>query len=383
MCKTFRTVLLLGLLAVGGCAGYPVNKSLEKFDRDAGYRFKNLTPKPGTPSTHNPDELFVILTFSGGGTRAAALAYGVMQQLAHTEIDNGARTLLDEVDVMSSVSGGSFTAAYYALFRDKLFESFERDFLKQNVQLALVLRALLPWNLLRLASPTFGRSDLAAEYYNCHVLQGKTYADLVEIGQRPFIILNAGDMSFGMPFEFTQEQFDLLYSDLEDLTVARAVAASSAFPGLLTPVTLKNHRRKGDFNEPMWIELALEDRGLDRRRYRQAQQARSYADLTRRPYVHLMDGGIAENLGIPAVYRALNTTDSEWSVLRRINMEKVKDVVVIYVNAATNPDSSRDRRSYAPDLVDSLLASVNALLSTNLLESAVGHSRRSSIMPSK
>jgi NTE family protein len=53
------------------------------------------------------------LTFSGGGTRAAALAYGVLKELKETTIVSGGQRirLLDEVDSISSVSGGSFTAA--------------------------------------------------------------------------------------------------------------------------------------------------------------------------------------------------------------------------------------------------------------------------------
>ena len=64
-------------------------------------------------------------------TRAASLSYGVLEELARTEIEihGTKRRLLDEVDMISSVSGGSFTAAYYALFGDRIFEYFEGCFL--------------------------------------------------------------------------------------------------------------------------------------------------------------------------------------------------------------------------------------------------------------
>jgi NTE family protein len=60
----------------------------------------------------------LILAFSGGGTRAAAFAYGVLEELAATPVVLGGRPrrLLDEVDLISAVSGGSFTAAYYGLY---------------------------------------------------------------------------------------------------------------------------------------------------------------------------------------------------------------------------------------------------------------------------
>lgn len=65
-----------------------------------------------------------MLAFSGGGTRAEALAYGVLEELRDTEvlIDGKPRRLLDEIDLISSVSGGSFTSAYYGLHGDRIFE---------------------------------------------------------------------------------------------------------------------------------------------------------------------------------------------------------------------------------------------------------------------
>jgi hypothetical protein len=64
-----------------------------------------------------------MVAFSGGGTRAASLAYGVLQELADTEMmtAEGPRSLLNEIDMISSVSGGSFTSAYYGLYGDRLF----------------------------------------------------------------------------------------------------------------------------------------------------------------------------------------------------------------------------------------------------------------------
>ena len=90
--------------------------------------------------------LLLILTFSGGGTRAAAFSYGVLETLADTTtaINGKQGRLLDEVDAISSVSGGSFTAAYYGLFGDRIFEDFEKKFLKQDVQSELTQRILSP-----------------------------------------------------------------------------------------------------------------------------------------------------------------------------------------------------------------------------------------------
>jgi NTE family protein len=121
---------------------------LDRYDKNAGYRFQNLS------SDDNSESLFIILAFSGGGTRAAALSYGVLEQLRNTEIvwEGKRKSLLDEVDVISSVSGGSFTAAYYALYGDRMFKDFDTRFLKKNIQGDLQARLYSPYNWYRLAS---------------------------------------------------------------------------------------------------------------------------------------------------------------------------------------------------------------------------------------
>ena len=222
---TARPLLLLGAVVLfAACAGPPINGKLGKFDGTSGYRFDRLSLEGNT------NDLFVILAFSGGGTRASAFSFGVMEGLRETKYQAaaGPRALLEDVDVISSVSGGSFTAAYYGLFRDRLFTDFPGAFLYRSIQSDLVRRALSPVNWVRLASPTFDRIDMAAELYDDEVFENKTFADLLTKPRKPYIILNATDMTLGHRFEFTQDQFDLLCSDLGPVKVANGVAASSA-----------------------------------------------------------------------------------------------------------------------------------------------------------
>ena len=116
--------------------------------------------------------------------------------------------------MISSVSGGSFTAAYYALYHDQIFQDFAQRYLYDDVQGNVIGSSFNPLNWPRLMSPTFDRIDLAAEYYDRQVFDHRTYADLVREKERPYLLLNASDVSLGSRFEFTQEQFDFLYSDL-------------------------------------------------------------------------------------------------------------------------------------------------------------------------
>src|SRR5262245_20056638 len=95
-----------------GCGTYfRLNKPLGVWDPDHGYR-SELHPR-----SEASDELVLLLAFSGGGTRAAAFAYGVLEELAvtHVAFDGRVRSLVDEIDQVSGVSGGSFTAAYLGL----------------------------------------------------------------------------------------------------------------------------------------------------------------------------------------------------------------------------------------------------------------------------
>ncbi|ERS91513.1 patatin-like phospholipase family protein, partial [Halomonas sp. PBN3] len=281
----YRARGILGLcLAVllAGCAHYPVNAPLEHHDPTTGYRLETL------PSADNSGSLLVALSFSGGGTRAAALAYGTLERLAHTEIvwEGRRKRLLDEVDIISSVSGGSYTAAYYALYRERLFEDFEAEFLKRNVQGEITRNFLSPVNLVRSWSPRFGRSDLVAEYLDDHLFHDADFADLQRQG-RPFVLINASDLSLGTRFEFSQDQFDLLCSNLDAYPLSRAVAASSAVPIALTPLTLRNYAGSCGYQEPDWVQAALADRAASARRYYKASELRSYVDAKRRPWYGL------------------------------------------------------------------------------------------------
>jgi NTE family protein len=229
-------------------------------------------------------------------------------------------------------------------------QAFERDFLRHDVQGDLVHAVLNPRNWLRLLSPRFSRIDLATEYYDEHVFVKKTFADLPV--RRPYIILNATEMDLGARFEFTQEQFDPICSDLEPMKIARAVAASSAFPVLLTAITMRNYRGCA-YEEPQWVANAMHDQFINPTRFRTAMELRAYGDPERR-FLQLMDGGVADNIGLRGPIRALSSTDPGFSVLRLMNRGKVKRVAVIIVNAEKASGVTLDQNARAPNLVQTL-----------------------------
>ena len=332
-------LLTLALLA-SGCAHYPVNAPLPTAGSRAGYRFQNAAPQT------NSDDLFLMLAFSGGGTRAAALSYSVLEELKKTDVGrpDNQHPLLNDVGLISAVSGGSFTATYYALWGDRIFTDFEPQFLKKDVQTGLLLRAMAPWNLVRIPSPSFSRTELAAEYYDHLLFKGATYADIMAQPGRPFLCVNATDVASGARFEFTQDEFDLIQSDLSQFPVSHAVAASSALPPYLTPVTLKNHAAEQAAAEPEWIQSILDDPAASARMRYVASQARSYVD-GHRHFVHLVDGGFSDYLGLrSAIDRVIAREQSAQvpSVPLRIS----RRVALIVVDADRDFDYGWDSKEH-------------------------------------
>jgi NTE family protein len=270
--------------------------------------------------------------------------------LANTEIswDGQQRRLLDEVDFISGVSGGSFTAAYYGLYGDRIFDDFEPLFLKRDVQGTLIKNMFAPANWLTLGSALYDRGDMAADYYNELLFKNATFADMQARAKAPQIIINATDATLGTQFTFNQAQFDLLCSDLSQFPVARAVAASSAVPILFSSISLYNYAGQCAFHPPAWAAAALKDRDTTSRRYHTVQEALSYLDREARPYIHLFDGGLSDNLGIRPLLRRVDLMGGGWEALQAGDIADTRKVVVIIVNAETAIDS---QPNLSPDSV--------------------------------
>jgi len=350
--------LLLATLA--GCsATAPVNPPIARVSPDTGYRAARLFT-PGATRVNDPHTL-VMLAFSGGGTRAAALSYGVLEELRRTRItlDGIEHPALDQVDVITGVSGGSFTALSFALMGDRLFTEFEPRFLKRDVQGELLARTLSPTSWGRLASPGYGRSELAADYYDEILFGGATYDDLMKI-DTPLAIVTGTDLSTGARFEFTQDHFDLICSDLGKVRLARAAATSSAVPVVLTPVTYRNYGGRCQATRPAWVEdVARLDKpsrpaGRALLRYRDIQ---SLEDSTNRPYLHIVDGGVSDNLGLRGMLEAFEEIEASPRFQEAIDFQSLRHIVVIAVNSRSAPGTDWDRSPTPPGLVAELLQS--------------------------
>ncbi|MDO5626510.1 MAG: patatin-like phospholipase family protein [Pseudomonadota bacterium] len=332
-------LFLAAAALLAGCASTtaPLNERLAQARPTEGYR-EALAHR-----AQAREGLMVSMSFSGGGTRAAALAYGVLQELAatHVPVPEGGRVrMIDVVDSITAVSGGSYPAAYYGLFGDRMFIDFEERFLNRDVQGDIIRAILLPHNLFRMTSPYFGRTSVVAEYLDELLFEGKTFADMAraaEDGSRPFIFINASDMARTSRFEFTQDMFDVLCADLSRYPVARAVASSSAVPVVFSPITLANHSGSCGYQLPEWVSRAAQRSEASRRRFTIANDILSYTDPRRR-YVHLLDGGLSDNLGVRAFLDRLDLAGGQNPSMHDMRQTGgLRRVVHIVVNAQTRP----------------------------------------------
>lgn len=353
--RWLAVLAVLGGLLAGCTALAPVNPRIEQVQADAGYRSKQLVARERGKSS----DTILLLAFSGGGTRAAALSYGVLEELRRYQVSasRGNHSLLQEVDMIGGVSGGSFTALAYAWLGDRLFTEYESRFLKRNVQGELISRALSPTRWPALASDTYGRSELAADYYDEILFGGATFGDLLKL-PTPATLVSGTDISTGARFEFVQDGFDFICSDLDQVRLARAVAASSAVPVVLSPVTFHNYGGNCNAQMPPWVADVADPNSLNRpagraqRRYRDIQ---SLQDSANRPYLHIVDGGVSDNLGVRGMLEFFEELEASPAFRDDIGIERFRHLVVIVVNSRSAPATDWDRSPRPPGVVAQLL----------------------------
>jgi NTE family protein len=352
--KTLAVWLCAGALAACSSLTAEPNRPLESAVNGPAYRITTI-PDPTSP------EIFMALAFSGGGKRSAAFGYGALTALREVTIDfgQGPRKMTEEIDVVTGVSGGSFTASAFALRRDAIFDGYADDFLKYDLNANIFGIYLLPWRWDWLFNPDWGTNDEMARIYDELLFQGTDYGDLARLG-RPFLGVQATDFANEAPFVFGQDTFDWICSDITTLPVARAVAASNGFPVLFSPISLRNyaHDETQSCTRPVWVDeyLKIND-GLSRRR-QLAELAESYLDKREEAYVHLLDGGVADNLALRGLIQMMVPTAESADDLER--SKRIRHVIIVSVDGQSAPDRELTQVPY----LDSVFRVLGAVAST-------------------
>lgn len=331
--RAAAALLALAVAFMAGCTlpRAPLGEPLVRVEPSRGYRFATFA------DSRRQDDILFIVAFSGGGMRASVMAYGVLEQLAADRIghDGERPRLLDEVDLVSAVSGAAVTAAYYAVHGERLFTDFERRFLKRDVEGALRRRLFFdPGHWLRLMSSEYSRGDLYARWFDRKLFGGARFADLEDGGTRPFLVLNATDLGVESRVEFTQDAFDPICVDLGSYPVARAVAASSAVPVFTTPITVLNRAGSCGYAPPGWVADALATEPRNSRRWARAFAQRTYQDPATYRYLHLVDGALSDNLGVRTALDAMTIAGNPRTLHQRLGVGRPRKIVLLTVNAS-------------------------------------------------
>jgi predicted acylesterase/phospholipase RssA len=325
--------------------------------------------------------VLVMLALSGGGSRAAYFSALSMLEMQNIDLMIGGlkSDVLHEVDVISSVSGGSLAAAYYAVSHDPGNECaghFNRPWNKAQIRRLMTMdyrwrwlgRWFWPQNIARYWLTKYDRTDIMSQVFADKLFDKITGFDLTlgELNQlRPNLILNATTgvedepmgIRFGDVFTFTTEDFTRICSSIEKYSVAHAVMATAAFPGVFNFVTLRNY---------CWKESAG---ASEDRRYQNVFVGGSAEDRSRasRRYLHVFDGGNADNLGLTSLKRVI------WGSLKNHDTQPslpYKNVIVILVDAYTDyhgvdPREADPRGTFDFIMDTNFMDATNCLLSAN------------------
>jgi NTE family protein len=224
----------------------------------------------------------VALCLSGGGFRATLFHLGALRRLNEL----GA---LSRVDMLTSVSGGSITAAHLATAMtnwpqpgtsfpewDEKVSTPLRRFTSHNIRTGPLLRWLLvPWNW---TSTGIAVDGLARQY------ERLTHLPLVDISDRPAYTLCATDINYGVAWTFTRSTIGDYRLGLRPTPsgwlLARATAASSCFPPVFDAMDVRV--------SPTEILFGKEAR---------------HAPGDGSEHIRLSDGGVYDNLGLEPVWK--------------------------------------------------------------------------------
>ena len=242
-----------------------------------------MNPVHETPEDkgREPDE-GLALCLSGGGYRAMVFHVGVLWRL--NEVG-----LLGKLDRISTVSGGSITAGVLGTrwseldFVDGVARNFADVFVdpvRRMAGIGIDIKAVVVGAVLPLTSI----SELLAKTYRKHLFGDATLQDLPD---SPRFVFNATNLESGVLMRFSKPYLaDYRVGRIlkPEIDIAVAVAASSAFPPILSPCII-------DLKDQTWVTDEEND-----------LTAPGYRDK-----IKLSDGGVYDNLGIETAWKRYKT----------------------------------------------------------------------------
>ena len=351
-------------LALTGCAGFgtrnaPINSALA--DGPA-----TVDIASAGPLAQDTAETAIGLSFSGGGTRASAFAFGVLQELGKTQESsrNGTRApLIDRVSLVSGVSGGSVTAAYFALRGRDMLTDFRHRFLVQDVEASLSTSVNVTNLMLMAKGGVNDRSGLPT-WLDKNLFGGATYADVLKPGH-PQLWINASDIYNRTPFVYNTVNFGALCSDLRRYPLSEAVAASAAVPLVFAPIVIENYADRCQFDAPDWVDSGGRSGApaILRASAAAIQRYREKADVK---FVKLLDGGMTDNLGLSGLLLELAASTKPYEPLTPRQAVNLKRFLFVVVDAGRPPGGDLAKDAESPEIMDLIQAVSDTAVDANV-----------------
>jgi len=163
--------------------------------------------------------------------------------------------------------------------------------------------------------------------------------------------VSATELASGSRVLFVQQNFDVMCADLRAFRLARAAAASSAVPVVLSPITIDNYGGSCDYREPSWLRQFTDTAKPPRpagRILKRLQELRELDDAAEDRYFHLVDGGISDNLGLRGVLDHLETFEALQAAGRPTPLDYVRRIIVFVVNSVSLPSTNWNMSEDAP-----------------------------------
>jgi|SRR5208282_416677 len=283
------------------------------------------------------DDTVIALSFSGGGTRAAAFSYGVLTGFDETPAPNRSASLLDRIDFVTGVSGGSILAAYYGLKKRKALTDFKQRFLLRNAEEGLQTELSL-LNIARGLKGGINDSTQFPRWLDDNLFDHATFKSLL-FERRPRVWINASDIYNRTPFVFGRVTFGALCSDLSNYPISLAVAASAAVPVVFAPIVIQGYPGGCPIALPDWVQQVRNDTNAPPLIELYANALQRYHDGEVR-YVKLLDGGLVDNYGLAAFTIARLVADTPYGPLEPEEGVKLRRLLFLVVDAGRAPSGA-------------------------------------------
>jgi predicted acylesterase/phospholipase RssA len=312
------------------------------------------------------DDVLLALSFSGGGTRAAAFSFGVLTELDRSRAgSNQTKSLLDRVDFVSGVSGGSVTAAYFGLKKRAALDDFRERFLLRNAEESLNTQVSLG-NIGRALGGGVNDSQFTS-WLDRNLFDGARFDSFRE-DRRPRVWINASDIYNRTPFVFGKTAFDALCSDIRSYRVAEAVAASAAVPLAFAPIVLETYPGGCAAPLPAWLERARRDPDAQPLLRSFAEANARYRDGSMR-YVKLLDGGLVDNYGLSGFSIGLLAAQRPFEPMTERQAVKVRRMMFLVVDAGRGISGDFAQRIEGPSGVELVSAAADTAIDASVRSS--------------